>query len=380
MIIDKIVVIIVALIGILYLSINFITKKKIINMFVVAIQAFFIGLYVAANVYSMAVPLYIEMSILAFAVLLPYIVCFLESKDLRVFGGFSSVSGYMQYKMGKYDVAAEMLNKSARKNPENLKILRALADCHKHLKNYAVARDVYSKIVDLDKRDYVSFYNLGYTLEMLDRKDTAKLMYIQCLKLNSNYIDAMEPLSIIECENGNYEEALRICDEILRINPKKYEANFNKAVIYTGIREFEEALICYQKALEENPKLYVAEYNIGQIAYVKGDYERAEKAFLNSKHCEDYKIKSRYYLAKIYAILKEKRKTIANLQFVMDNDTDYIMEARDDVIFQDVHEFIETYILNKINSSNAEKSNGKAPEINIDDVKKRNYGIGFFDK
>ncbi len=380
MIIDKIVVIAAAIIGIIYLSVNFIIKKRAINILVIAIQTFFVGLYISANIYNIVIPIYIEAAILTFGIVLPFVVCLLEIGGLRLFGGIKSLNGYFLYKIGKYDRAIEGLKVSSRKNPDNTKMLKALAETHKQLKEFEKARDIYAKIVEIDKKDADAYYNLAYILENLNKCDSAKLMYLQCLKLQPKNIDALESLSLLEANAGNSAEALKLCDKILEIEPKKYEAHFNKAIIFTQMRELEEAIMSYEKALAENPKLYDAEYNIGQISYVKGDYEKAERAFKNSIHSDTYKIKGRYYLAKIYAILKERKKAMDNLKYVMDNDTNYIMEAREDVIFQEMYDFIEEYIVDTINATTSVNMSSEASQVDLEDVRRKNYGIGFFNR
>ena len=83
-------------------------------------------------------------------------------------------------------------------------------------------------------------------------------------------------------ESKNFDEVIKITNEILRDDPKSNFALFNKAFALEKINENKLALDNYDLLLEVHEKEYDnydALYNKGLIHGKLGDYENAEKCF-----------------------------------------------------------------------------------------------------
>lgn len=353
MIIDKIVVLAVAIICVAYLSYTFVKKNHKLNILVIAFSVFCLGVYIAAYVYNMKLSLIVESIIMVFMILIPVICVILQFEGFRITEKFAKFNGNFKFRLKKYEGAIrDYLN--VKKMDE--KTLYRLAFSYYKIGDYSKANTTFEDYIQKcdDNEDiYEAFYYMGRCLEYLEEDELAIEKYKECLEIKPDYYEALEALSLIYSNLNDFEKAISIYDEILKYYPHMYEANFNKAIIYMNYRNFDEAMICYQKALDENGSLVSARYNIGQIAFLKGDYQKAIENFIIVKDDDNYKVRAEYYLAKAYSILKNIELAKDYLKKVMDTDESYIAQAREEVIFYDLRDYIEEYINEKLNKDDS---------------------------
>jgi len=78
---------------------------------------------------------------------------------------------------------------------------------------------------------------------------------------------------------GNYEEAIKVCDNAIETNPLDPRAWYNKGLCLAYLGKYEEAIEALDKATEINPKYSEAWYNKGLCAGQLGNYIEAIDAF-----------------------------------------------------------------------------------------------------
>ena len=127
----------------------------------------------------------------------------------------------------------EILEKLYNENPESDEIkenvVNVLFSYGLHLndqlcQNYEKAKNCFLRILEIDKKNYRAYYNLGITYFNLDMNNKALIAY----------------------------------DESLKIKPDYEHVYYNKALIYEMMEQFEIALSLYKKALEINPNFVYA--------------------------------------------------------------------------------------------------------------------------
>ncbi|NLU10420.1 MAG: tetratricopeptide repeat protein [Tepidanaerobacter acetatoxydans] len=80
-------------------------------------------------------------------------------------------------------------------------------------------------------------------------------------------------------ELGEYQQARKIYNEILLIDPNNARAYNKLGVISAREENLEQAKIYFIKALELNPKLSSASSNLGNIYFETGDFEKAKDCY-----------------------------------------------------------------------------------------------------
>ncbi|MCK5159935.1 MAG: O-antigen ligase family protein [Candidatus Aureabacteria bacterium] len=92
---------------------------------------------------------------------------------------------------------------------------------------------------------------------------------------------AVTMAAYIEGELGNYENAIKLYDFILKISPYYGHTLYNKANVYLKLGRYDEAEALYIQYLKHNPYHSESRINLGMIYTLKNDYVSALKANLS---------------------------------------------------------------------------------------------------
>jgi len=101
----------------------------------------------------------------------------------------------------------------------------------------------------------------------------------QVLKINPKDSGLWATKAGINITLEKYEEALDCINKALKINPKNFSAWVNKGAYYSKLNKFDEALDSLNKALDINPKHYSAWFNKGVIKKKMKKYLEAAMCF-----------------------------------------------------------------------------------------------------
>ena len=114
-----------------------------------------------------------------------------------------------------------------------------------------------SAILYTDKSDSNKdkpYYNLGNIFRELENFKKSTDYYKKAINLNPNSIDAYLNLSISLYKDGNLEEAIALCENLLKKDPKNIKAINNLGEFNQEIGNEDLSLNYYKKALEIDPK------------------------------------------------------------------------------------------------------------------------------
>ncbi len=76
-------------------------------------------------------------------------------------------------------------------------------------------------------------------------------------------------------KEGRFEDALKIYDKSLEIDPNDPNVLLNKGVVYSQLGQYDKALYHYDRVLWDNPDYYMAQYNKAGTLAVMGDTEES---------------------------------------------------------------------------------------------------------
>jgi predicted O-linked N-acetylglucosamine transferase (SPINDLY family) len=103
----------------------------------------------------------------------------------------------------------------------------------------------------------------------------AEALYRKILGAKPNHPDACHLLGLLEHQKGNYDAALNLIDNAIRIFSKNPMYHYNRGNVFIAQRKLPEAFECYKKAVELKPDYTEAYNNIGSALK---DMGRAEEA------------------------------------------------------------------------------------------------------
>ena len=268
------------------------------------------------------------------AILLPILIIMLEKKGMSLLEILNLQKAKIAIFLGDNKKAKQALLKILDKNSNSYKAHLMLAQVYENEGGMRKAIDEYVQAIDLNKKDYDSYYKVAKLLNGLEKKEEASQMLYNLLNKKPEMTQASILLGEILIENEKYKEAVNIYQEALKYDQVNYDLYYNLGIAYTMLNDFQNAKTCYEKAAEINSLLYNAKYSLAEIALIYKELEEAEKRFLEAIEDEELSADAYYELAKIYLIKGDKETAIKYINTAIDANSKKIAEkVKKDPIF-----------------------------------------------
>ena len=186
------------------------------------------------------------------SVVLPILIIIMEHNGKNLSEFIYSIMAKFYEIMGNNKKCKEIWLKLIDKYPENYLAHVKLATIYEKEGGMRKAIDEYVKAVDINKKDYDSYYRISFLLNELGSKEDAMVMLNNLLSKKPDYINASILLGDILCEKEMYKEALNIYTNALKYSPNNYDLYYNMGMVYTMLNDFQNAKVCYEKAATIN--------------------------------------------------------------------------------------------------------------------------------
>lgn len=274
-----------------------------------------------------------------FSVILPFLIIILEVKGINFSEILSVFAANFFIMIGDTKTAKTILVKLVSKYPESYLGHKLLAECYEKEGGMRRAIEEYVTAVDINKKDYKSYFKIADLLRDLGKKDEAIEMLDTLVKTKPDCYEASCLLGELLCEQERFKEAANVYHEALKYKPADFDLYYNLGIVYTRLSDFQMAKEMYERAAEINHRMYGANYNLGLIAFIQKDYDTAEKYFENSLY-EELEPMAYYQLAKIYVYKGEKDKAINFLNKAIELDSKLKVVAEKEKAFEKIKEYI----------------------------------------
>lgn len=116
------------------------------------------------------------------------------------------------------------------KYPESYYGHKLLAQTYEKEGGMRKAIDEYVKAIDINKKDYQSYYKIAALLENLGKKDESIEMLNNLIHIKPDYYEASELLGKLLCEQENFKEAINVYTNALRYNKDNFEIYYNLGI------------------------------------------------------------------------------------------------------------------------------------------------------
>ena len=227
---------------------------------------------------------------------------------------------------GNNKAAKNKLIKLITEHPESYIGHKLLAEIYEKEGGQRKAVDEYAQAIEINKKDYASYYKVSNLLIDLDKKDEAVQMLTNLLNKKPDYAEATVALGDLLIEQENYKEAVNIYTEALKHNPTNYDLNYNLGIVYTMLNDFQNAKMYYEKAAELNSIVYNTKYSLAEIAMIYKELEEAEQYFLQTVEDEELCADAYLELAKISLIKNDKEQAIKYANVAIQEEPKRIVE------------------------------------------------------
>lgn len=273
-------------------------------------------------------------------IILPIIVILLEIKKINVSTAITLSMAQICLWFNHPKRAKEILASTLQKYEYSHKAHKMLAQICEKEGGMRKAIDEYVKAVDIDGRDYESYYRISILLNELGRKEEAIQMLKNLLNVKPSIYEATALLGELYWQKEEYKKVIKAYTKSLKYNPNKYETYYNLGLAYSMINDFETAKKCFKKTVELNEESYKAYYKLGQIALLYREFDSAEANFLKSVYHEK-EGKAYIELAKINMIKNQKEKSVLYINNAMRVDSSYYKIIKEEPMFFLIRSFIE---------------------------------------
>jgi Flp pilus assembly protein TadD len=172
--------------------------------------------------------------------------------------------------------AAELIRRAIAINPAVAGYYNNLGNALRNTREYDQAIAAYRQALTLDPQFAMVHYNLGNTL--LDRFHFDDLdEVIRCnetaLRLQPEYPEAFNNLSMALYRQGKHPEAIAACRTALRLKPDYAEAYSNLGNSLMELGDFDECTAAYREAIRLKPDFVIAHYNLAIVLLLQGDFK-----------------------------------------------------------------------------------------------------------
>jgi superkiller protein 3 len=118
-------------------------------------------------------------------------------------------------------------------------------------------------------------FNMGLTLDGLERYEEALVCYQHALELAPDDVEILNCLAVDYTRTTQYDLALSIFERIEKLDPSFEPAYCNRIITYTEMEQYDRAEQMFYLAQELNPDCPICFYNIGNALFTRGQYARA---------------------------------------------------------------------------------------------------------
>ena len=310
-----------------------ITRNDTVYIAVLVTQAIGIAINFIGIIFSLGFNLYMRMFLYIICIILPAVILVLELKGRNIAEELKLIVARIALKCNNTKLAKKILLDIISKYPNSYGAHRYLAEVYEKEGGMRKAIDEYVIAVDLNKKDYDSYYKISFLLKELGNKNDAKLMLENLLSKKPDYKNATILLGDIHCELGEFKEALNVYSNGLRYSPNDFDLLYSMGIAYTMLNDFKNAKICYEKAATINNLLFKAYYNIAQINLISNDLDEAEKYFTKALEDEEIEADAYYNLGKIYMLRGDYDNAVRFVNLAIQLDNNYIRIATKEPLF-----------------------------------------------
>ena len=259
---------------------------------------------------SINLGLFVKILMYIFAIVIPIIIVILEKYHVGVTEYINIFKAKMYFKLGNNKKAKQILINLFEHNPDSYKAHKLLAEIYENEGGQRKAIDEYVQAIDINKKDFDSYFKVATLLNDLDKKQEATQMLSNLLSKKPDYKEATILLGDLLIEQKMYKEAVKAYNEALKYNQLDFDLNYNAAIVYTMINDFQNAKMYYDKAAQINSLNYNCKYFLAEIALICKEIDEAEQKFMQTIDDEELAPDSYYELSKIALIRGDKEKAI----------------------------------------------------------------------
>lgn len=203
----------------------------------------------------------------------------------------------------KYDDAIKIFKQLLDKDPKSAPLIYRLGETYRRKGDLNAAIDTFRKGSQVAPNDTNNLLQLGLLMEGTGKRDQAKPIYEQILKVKPDHPIALNNLAYIKAEEGNdLDQALTMVQKALQALPSSPDIADTLGWIYIKKNLSDDAVRVYKDLVQKDPNNAIFHYHFGMALLQKGDRPSAKRELetaIQDKPSKDDDAKIRELLQRI---------------------------------------------------------------------------------
>jgi len=220
-----------------------------------------------------------------------------ERQDLKL------ALGNLYVRSERYDDAVKLFQQLIDKDPRSADLLFRMAETYRRKGDLNVAIDTFRKASQAAPNDTASLLQLGLLMDGTGKREQAKPIYEQILKIQPDHPVALNNLAYIKAEEGvDLDQALTMAQRARQKLPNSTDIADTLGWIYIKKHLRDDAVRVFHDLVAKEPKNPTFRYHYGMALMQKGDKLAAKReleAALSSNPSKDEGGKIRELLQRI---------------------------------------------------------------------------------
>lgn len=180
--------------------------------------------------------------------------------SVTVFDAVSlNISGDVYYNEGDLASAVQEYRRGLVFDPDNTNLINSLGVTYANMSRYAEAVAQFEEVLAREEMNFMALYNLGFACLALNDREKGLHYLERAHQAGEGNFDLFFQLGKLYCQNGRYDEALKVLKLGERLGPKTASDISHGAVYrylgeaYKGAGENAKAMVSLQRAVRYNP-------------------------------------------------------------------------------------------------------------------------------
>ncbi len=176
-----------------------------------------------------------------------------------------------------FDKAIESYKNCSKIDVNKFEPYHQIGVCYRQLREYEDSIIYLNKALEISL-NAKSLYVLGNVYRENGQLEEARKSFEKSISVNKEFTQSKLSIANLEIDNGNYDQASKLLDEIIKSNNNDQILISAKIMIGNILKskgEFEKAIKINQDILEKDPKNIDASYNISQCYLFTKEYDKA---------------------------------------------------------------------------------------------------------
>ncbi len=221
-------------------------------------------------------------------------------------------------------LSKELLEKTAKKFPNNIESLLKLAELYFLVKRYQEGIDYVNKALKLNENLAKAYYIKGSIYRESGDTGRAISSLVTAVEQDNRYFDAFYDLGVMFAARKN-PLALEYYNNALKVDPTSRNAHYARAKLFQDLGKPDEAIAGYETILASDKSCDNCYYNLGAIYLeMKKDPKKAVEQFTKAIEVNPNYVEAYFARGYCYARLKDKESAKADYKMCLkiqpDND------------------------------------------------------------